>query len=261
MKPLGVGIAGITIFTFITFFVFYFTPHRGAAYFISGVAAFFGVGYFIYKFTKISPLTALVVVPVMFSGMFLSDYFHIRKEKILPGINPSAIVKNPQVNVFELENFRIRTENLISHSYSYYRKGGSSSGKVIVPVYLIPLSDAMENSEEPVWVFATCSSESCHQKIRPHWKFAIRRNKNNTNPEDLDAYNDAFRKKYSAPPALVKMNPVFVRLTPDVYLTGIRMRRYAILIYLGVIVTWIMVSLFSLRFDNKNRIRTPNNVV
>ncbi len=95
MKPLGVGIAGITVFTFFSAMVFYFTPHRGAAYFISGVVALFGVGYFVYKFTKISHLTSLVVVPSMFSGTFLSDYYHIKKEKILHGINPSAIVKNP----------------------------------------------------------------------------------------------------------------------------------------------------------------------
>lgn len=253
IKPIFVGFAGITIFVLFSGIVFYLTPNKGWAYFVCGITGSFGMGYFLYKFASpISPAIALIIVPFMFSGAHLSDYVRLKREPVMTGARVGDIARYQDKNVFGLIDVQVLHADATSYSYSYYSKEGSSSKKVFIPVFVIPLVDTSREKGASVEVYAACSGKSCNTRIRSDGKFAVRLDKNNTRPEIYDAFGKAAQKASGDSALMRGKSPVFVELIHNLHTAQAQSLRNGILVYLGLLALWFAVSIWSIRADAKS---------
>lgn len=259
LRPYAVGSLAAAVFTVFSVLVSYIAQNNGVTYFICGVTGAFGIGYAIYRLAgPVSPLTALVLIPCMFSGVFIGEYLHLMRERVIAA-RPSELKAHASSDVFELRNHRIVREMKSSYSGTWRYKDKSAT----IHVYAVPVVDEGWGPGESVEVFAVCektfgNSGSCDGAFHPGKRFAKRIVRQTS--DHYKSFEVSVKRGVKDHDLHVAGSIVFVELISDISVYAARKRNFGIMLCAGLVLLWNAVSFWSVRYESKRARRSDNNV-
>lgn len=251
LKPYLMGSLGILAFTSFCIIISLLVRNNGITYFICGTTGAFGMGYYLHKFAKpLSPLTALLIIPCMFSGIFLADYLFISTAKIIRNIKPSQISAHQSSSLFELSDFHILYTMKSSYTGTWRYKDKSAK----IHVFTVPVADSDWQSDDIISVFAICeknfeNSSNCDQAFLPHKRFAKR--VDSSNSERTKSFLMSAKLGSQSKNLHIGENIVFIELIANIDLYALKKRRYGVILLLGLLFLWNFVCYLSQRYAAK----------
>ncbi len=247
VKPFIIGSFLITILAIIATTVSYFFRDNGVTYFFCGVLGAFGGGFFIYKFAQpISPLTVIMIIPVMFSGIFFSEYIQIKTAKILLNTEPSTIKSDNSTEIFELTNYKILTKMISKYSFTK-REKDRIFHKTVCTTPIVN-SDWVINNQ--INLFAVCEKDDCSSCFSANQKFA-RVLKSETS-DNFKSYIQSMKNGVKKNNLNLVNKPIFIELIEDINQYATKKRDLGIIIFLSLLFLWNFISIFSFKTKKEN---------
>ncbi|MBN2693667.1 hypothetical protein JXR93_03305 [bacterium] len=248
LQPFLFGSLFILLFLTITTTISFILMNNGLVYLIGGVLGSFGGGFFIYRFAKpISPLTSIVIVPIMFAGIFLSEYIDIKVTKIEFNRTPSSIKLDTSIKIFELIDYKILTKMISKYSFTR-REKDRVFHKTVCTIPIVN-SDWVINNQ--IDLFAVCEKDNCSSCFSENQKFG-KIVKLETS-DNFKSYIESVKNGAKKNSLNIKIDKlIFVELIEDIDQYAQKKRDSGIIIFLSLLFIWNFISIFSFKKGKEN---------